>query len=107
MSQGETRPRDPAPAHDGWTRRFTAIGARLSEAVELYRRLGFEIRLEPAAPGSEEVADTDTDTGTGTGTGTDTDATTAGCEQCFVMSLARIIYTRPLIARTNEEAAQR
>ena len=30
----------------GWTRRFTAIGRRLNEAVELYRQLGFEILLD-------------------------------------------------------------
>jgi len=30
----------------GWNRRFTAIGRRLNEAVELYRQLGFEILLD-------------------------------------------------------------
>ena len=71
MSQSDTEERD------GWTRRFTAIGARLNEAVELYKGLGYEIRLEPGEPGSEGVADT------------------SACEQCFVMSVARTIYTRP------------
>jgi hypothetical protein len=91
MSQDETRRRERLLARDGWTRRFTAIGPRLSEAVEVYRGLGFEIRLEPAEPGAEEVADSET----------------ATCEQCFVMSLARTIYTRPLSARAGELAAKR
>jgi hypothetical protein len=91
MSQGGTRPCERLLVRDGWTRRFTAIGPRLSEAVEVYRELGFEIRLEPAEPGSEEVADSET----------------TSCEQCFVMSLARTIYTRPLSARAGELAAER
>ncbi|MCS7114936.1 MAG: hypothetical protein RMJ15_06685 [Nitrososphaerota archaeon] len=33
----------------GWTRRFVADEPRLSEAVELYKSLGYEVRLEPAA----------------------------------------------------------
>lgn len=92
MSQVEARQRDASGAsleREGWTRRFTAMGARLNEAVELYRGLGFDIRLEPAEPRSEEVADR------------------SGCAQCFVMSLARTIYTRPLIADADELPAER
>ncbi len=73
----------------GWTRRFTAIGARLQEAVELHRGLGFEVRLEAADTGSEDVVER------------------AGCAQCFVMTLAQTIYTRPSGARTDEIAAER
>jgi len=32
----------------GWTRQFTTDEPRLSEAVELYRSLGYEVHLEPA-----------------------------------------------------------
>lgn len=32
----------------GWIRQFEAGEPRLSEAVELYKRLGYEVRLEPA-----------------------------------------------------------
>ena len=32
----------------GWIRRFAADEPRLSEAVELYKSLGYEVRLEPA-----------------------------------------------------------
>lgn len=75
--------------NSGWTRRFTAIGARLQEAVELYRGLGFEVRLEAADTGSEDVVDR------------------AGCAQCFVRALAQTIYTRPLGIRADEIAAER
>lgn len=83
MSQIDTLERD------GWTRRFTAIGARLNEAIELYRGLGYEIRLEPGEPGSEGVADT------------------SACEQCFVMSVARTIYTRPRATDADAATAER
>ncbi len=33
---------------EGWMRRFTADEPRLSEAVELYRSLGYEVHLTPA-----------------------------------------------------------
>ncbi len=33
---------------EGWMRQFTADEPRLSEAVELYRSLGYEVHLEPA-----------------------------------------------------------
>lgn len=36
---------------EGWVRQFTADEPRLSEAVELYQSLGFEVHLEPASPG--------------------------------------------------------
>jgi hypothetical protein len=82
MSQAEALP--AALREEGWMRRFTAVGARLNEAVELYRSLGFEVRLEPAEPGAEQVADS------------------AACSECFVMSLARTIYTRPPQRRPGE-----
>lgn len=63
---------------DGWTRRFTALGSRLSEAVELYRALGYELRLEPADA-------------------SETDLSGEACAQCVVMTLARTIYTRPAV----------
>lgn len=42
----------------GWRRQFTADEPRLSEAVEHYRQLGFEVHLEevdPAACGQDGV----------------------------------------------------
>jgi len=41
---------DEIPRDGGWTFRFTASGPRLDEAVQNYRDLGFEIRVEPSAP---------------------------------------------------------
>lgn len=61
----------------GWTRRFVALGPRLGEAVDLYKRLGYEVRLA--------AADSDDDV-----------PTTPSCGNCVVTSLARTIYTRPL-----------
>jgi len=41
--------RDAKLERQGWIRRFVADEPRLSEAVELYKSLGYEVRLEPAA----------------------------------------------------------
>ena len=32
---------------EGWQEQFTASGARLDEAVDIYRRLGFEVTTIP------------------------------------------------------------
>lgn len=61
---------------EGWTRRFTAIGPRLREAVELYQSLGYEVRLGPADAGEQEIQISD------------------GCEGCLVITLAQTVYTR-------------
>ena len=61
----------------GWTRRFTAMGQRLNEAVELYCQLGFETLLEPAELDEEHLSGAE------------------GCESCIVTTLARTIYIRP------------
>ena len=58
---------------EGWT----ALGRRLNEAAELYRQLGFEVRLEPVDLNEEETAGAE------------------GCKDCFVTMQARTIYTRP------------
>jgi hypothetical protein len=65
------------PQPQEWTRRFTAIGPRLSEAVELYQQLGFEVALAPAEADEAETT------------------VTGSCVGCAVTSLARTIYTRP------------
>jgi hypothetical protein len=38
----------------GWERRFTADEPRLSEAVEQYKEIGFEVLLEPVDTSSED-----------------------------------------------------
>ncbi len=85
MSDDSEYPQDGEAASEGWTRRFTAFGNRLSEAVELYRQLGYEVRLEPAHVPQEPHAE-----------GT-------GCASCFVMAHARTICTRPQAANRGQE----
>jgi len=46
---------------EGWEKRFTIDEPRLSEMVDQYRRLGFEVRLEPVDISSEECTDCLTD----------------------------------------------
>jgi len=41
-------------AKEGWEKRFTMDEPRLSEAVETYKELGFEVLLEPVDTTSEE-----------------------------------------------------
>ncbi len=43
-------PSDPALAAQGWERRFVTDATRAEEVVDLYHRLGFEVRLEPVLP---------------------------------------------------------
>ena len=60
----------------GWIRRFVADEPRLSEAVELYEFLGYEVRLEPAA----------------------FDETSEECKKCLLYQDCdkyKTIYTRP------------
>jgi hypothetical protein len=64
-------PADAAP--DGWERRFAALPPRLDEMSELYRALGFEVRLEPV--GRDELPEQ--------------------CGECpTALALARVLYTR-------------
>jgi hypothetical protein len=60
----------------GWTRQTVTNEPRLSEVVELYRSLGFEVRLEPIEPSA----------------GND-----QGCDACFqgAADAFRVVYTRP------------
>jgi hypothetical protein len=37
----------------GWKRKFIACEPRLSEAVDMYRKAGFEVHLEPLSDSSE------------------------------------------------------
>ena len=40
-------PRDEILEKEGWARQFVANEPRLSEAVELYKEVGFDVHLEP------------------------------------------------------------
>ena len=69
---------------EGWTRQFTVDEPRLSEAVELYKSLGFEVRLEPVVP----------------------DENPEECAACLEVMCARYkeIYTRPTEGGEGEES---
>jgi len=43
----KAKSRDVELDKQGWTKRFVADEPRLSEAVVLYKSLGYEVRLEP------------------------------------------------------------
>ena len=66
---------DAKLAVEGWERRSVLSEPRLSEVVQEYQELGFEVRLEPVTSGDPE----------------------SGCDACFTPEDgARIIYTRKL-----------
>ena len=70
---------------EGWTRRFVACEPRLSEAVDLYRKSGFEVHLEPL-PRYEECPQHDGEV-----------KSEEECRVCFkgFEEQFSIIYTRP------------
>ena len=45
------------PIKQGWTKRNIADEPRLSEAVEMYESLGFEVRVEPVDLESEDCTE--------------------------------------------------
>ena len=49
----ESLSRIEALEKEGWVKQFVANEPRLSEAVNLYTELGFEVRLEPLPKGQE------------------------------------------------------
>lgn len=65
----------------GWEKRFVACEPRLSEAVELYKEIGFEVHLEPLPPKEELELST---------------CEESGCTACFDVDRERyrIIFTR-------------
>jgi hypothetical protein len=67
----------------GWERRFVASEPRLSEMVEMYREIGFEVHLEPL-PSKEEWDASGCEE--------------SGCTACFDLDRDRyrIIFTRPV-----------
>ena len=67
---------DKQLAEEGWQRRSVLSEPRLSEVVQEYRELGFEVHLEPVQSGDPET----------------------GCDTCFPAGdTSRIIYTRPAL----------
>lgn len=75
LSEAQLQP-DAALIAEGWVRRFTADSQRAAEAIELYVKLGYEVRAEPLWP----------------------DETTDKCESCYSVAATefKTIYTRKL-----------
>jgi len=73
--------REDELAKEGWTRRFVTNEPRLSEAVELYRSMGYEVHLEPLPTSDSDSADEESEE----------------CRTCFkgFEDQYKIIYTRP------------
>lgn len=73
---------------EGWTKRFVTNEPRLSEAVELYRSMGYEVDLEPLP-----VVDCDS-----------SDEESRECRACFkgFEGQYKIIYTRPQKGKAEE-----
>jgi hypothetical protein len=65
----------------GWERRFVTSEPRLSEMVDMYKEIGFEVHLEPL-PSKEELDDGGCEE--------------SGCTACFDLDRERyrIIFTR-------------
>jgi hypothetical protein len=74
---------------EGWTKRFVAREPRLSEAVELYRSMGYEVYLEPLP-----MVDC-----------TSADEESGECRACFkgFEDKYKTIYTRPKGVESEEE----
>jgi hypothetical protein len=83
MSMNESQISGVELQDEGWTKRFTTLGRRLSEVAELYSELGFEVRLEPVDPDQEKTMSADS------------------CKGCFVTMQARTIYTRPKVKQAE------
>lgn len=75
LSEAQLQP-DPALIAEGWERRFTADSQRAAEAIELYAKLGYEVRAEPLR----------------------LDETTDECQSCYSVAAMefKTIYTRKL-----------
>jgi hypothetical protein len=85
MNEGVSR--EGALEAEGWTRQFIANEPRLTEAIDLYRELGFEVLLEPI-PETAQCEDREG--------AAETDK--SECRVCFqgVEEQYRVIFTRPL-----------
>lgn len=76
----------------GWSRQFVASEPRLSEAVQMYQELGFEVHLEPLAkePECKSCAGPEEE---------------EECRVCFegVEDQYKIIFTRPGKSESKSE----
>ncbi len=87
-TEEELAPREPLESQ-GWKKCFAACEPRLSEAVDLYESLGFEVRLEPLAEAPQ--------------------ASCGGGEECRIcfqedIDSYRVIFTRRGGAKSSDES---
>jgi hypothetical protein len=54
----ENKDLDVTPRGKDWERGFTVEEGRVSEYVELYESIGYEVRVEPATPDEQEECQT-------------------------------------------------
>jgi hypothetical protein len=85
---GESPKRGDELIKAGWMKRFVANEPRLSEAVELYRSMGYEVHLEQL-PRVEPVS---------------ADEDSRECRECFkgFEDQYKIIFTRPQKGKGEE-----
>ena len=85
----ESSKREDELIKEGWTRRFVSNEPRLSEAVELYRSMGYEVLLEPLPRVDCDSADEESQE----------------CRACFkgFEDQYKIIYTRPTKSENEED----
>jgi hypothetical protein len=73
---------------EDWKRRMVASEPRLSEIVEMYESLGYEVKLEPVDPSDP---------------GWDEDECTACLDDPVEAERTRVVFTRPRTERSREE----
>ncbi|NIP37166.1 MAG: hypothetical protein GWN18_19500 [Thermoplasmata archaeon] len=73
---------------EDWKRRMVASEPRLSEIVEMYESLGYEVKLEPVDPDDP---------------GWDEDECTACLDDPAEAERTRVVYTRPRTERRPAE----
>ncbi len=71
-----------------WKRRMVASEPRLSEMVEMYEGLGFEVRIDPVGPDDPYW---------------DEDGCTVCLEDPSAKDLVKVVYTRRLPGRTDQQ----
>ncbi len=69
------RSRENELKEEGWVQQFPACEPRLSEAIELYESIGFEVHLEPVIPSEID----------------------GECKECYAIEpdKYKLIYTKP------------
>ena len=89
---GEERSRTIVLESAGWKKQFVACEPRLSEAVEMYEEVGFEVHLEPLP----KEADCESCAG---------EEDEGECRICFegFEDQYKIIFTRPKKGETESE----